>query len=61
MKESESFHLSQEMNEDQKMLDELVDDDQGEMERKADAITDELINEQLLEQVTAILDEIIKR
>lgn len=42
------------------MLDELVDN-QPEMERQADQITDELLDEQVLQQVTALLDEIIRR
>ena len=42
------------------MLGELVDNQQ-EMERRADAITEELLGEQLLQEVTAVLDEIIRR
>ena len=60
MKDRESFHLSQDMDEDQQMLEDLVDAQQ-QMERQADAITEELLDEQVLQEVTAMLDEIIKR
>lgn len=55
MKDRESFHLSQDMDEDQQMLDDLVDN-QREMERRADEITEELLDERVLQEVSAILE-----